>query len=272
MAAHPAGFTSRRALGAGPQRLSALYQYHNAPEVAPTQGLEYDDTVYPVSDKFPVIHHDPYEPKYRGGGKMYESDNRPPRIIFGMKIKTFLLVLLLVIAIVVGAAVGGAVGGKTMNSDSGVPMPGYESGSASPTAAPPTSSAPTAITSTYAAPTPTYSPLNDCPNSNATAYTSSWSKQHNVPAGAGLKFAKFCSLETPLESSDVLSEGFVYTFDDCIELCASLNFHSGNGNCTVAAYTPGGSRPANCLVGSAVDVSTSRLTIEQGSNIAVLES
>ncbi|KAK4953426.1 hypothetical protein LTR66_013387, partial [Elasticomyces elasticus] len=39
-----------------PQRLSALYQYHNAPEVAPAHGLEYDDTIYPSSDKYPVVH------------------------------------------------------------------------------------------------------------------------------------------------------------------------------------------------------------------------
>lgn len=99
-----------------PTRLSALYQYHNAPEVAPAHGLEYDDTVYPVSDKFPVIK----ETKFSHGhghytGKhAYVNDNKPPRIIFGMKVKTFLVVATVMVLVIVGAAVGGAVGGKNL--------------------------------------------------------------------------------------------------------------------------------------------------------------
>jgi hypothetical protein len=94
-----------------PQRLSALYQYHNAPEVAPAHGLEYDETVHSTcSDKYPVIHNNRnYEPPQ--SSKVYDND-RPPRIIFGMKIRTFLLVAAFMVLVVVGAAVGGAVGGK----------------------------------------------------------------------------------------------------------------------------------------------------------------
>lgn len=93
-----------------PQRLSALYQYHNAPEVAPAHGLEYDDNIYPSSDKYPVIREHAYENSKYG----FANDNRPPRIIFGMKVRTFLLVALVMILIVVGAAVGGAVGGQQL--------------------------------------------------------------------------------------------------------------------------------------------------------------
>ena len=94
-----------------PQRLSALYQYHNAPEVAPAHGLEYDETVRSAfSDKYPVIHNNKnYEPPH--SGKVFDND-RPPRIIFGMKIRTFLLVATLMVLVIIGAAVGGAVGGK----------------------------------------------------------------------------------------------------------------------------------------------------------------
>jgi hypothetical protein len=108
----------------GPTRLSALYQYHNAPEVAPAHGLEYDDTVYPVSDKFPVVK----EAKFGGVGHRYTgkhafaNDNKPPRIIFGMKVKTFLVVATIMVLVIVGAAVGGAVGGKNLHQ--GVPQPG----------------------------------------------------------------------------------------------------------------------------------------------------
>lgn len=94
-----------------PQRLSAMYQYHNAPEVAPAHGLEYDETVRSAfSDKYPVIHNNKnYEPPH--SGKVFDND-RPPRIIFGMKIRTFLLVATLMVLVIIGAAVGGAVGGK----------------------------------------------------------------------------------------------------------------------------------------------------------------
>lgn len=110
---------------AAPQRLSALYQYHNAPEVAPAHGLEYDDTVYPVSDKFPVVREAPgYDAastiRYTGKHAVI-NDNRPPRIIFGMKVKTFLMVATFMVLIVVGAAVGGAVGGKNMRENQNQP-------------------------------------------------------------------------------------------------------------------------------------------------------
>jgi len=92
-----------------PQRLSALYQYHNAPELAPVSGLEYDDTIHSASsDKYPVVHPRQYESRHVG--KIYDND-RPPRIIFGMKVRTFLMVAAILLLLVVGAAVGGALGG-----------------------------------------------------------------------------------------------------------------------------------------------------------------
>jgi hypothetical protein len=106
--------------------MSALYQYHNAPEVAPAHGLEYDDNIYPVSDKYPVIMQSPYYGSKHSSTGRYayatDNDNRPPRIIFGMKIRTFLLVALGMVLVVVGAAVGGAVGGKSLRENQ-LPMP-----------------------------------------------------------------------------------------------------------------------------------------------------
>ena len=96
--------------------MSALYQYHNAPEVAPAHGLEYDDTVYPSSDKYPVIHERLYEGKLHGKYG-FGGDNRPPRIIFGMKVRTFLVVASVMVLVIVGAAVGGAVGGQQLRQN-----------------------------------------------------------------------------------------------------------------------------------------------------------
>jgi hypothetical protein len=91
-----------------PQRLSGIYQYHNAPEVLPEHGLEYDDNVYPVSDKYPVTSMDDYPSSFNA--KQYRDINKPPRIIFGMKMRSFLLVAFMFVLIVVGAVVGGTVG------------------------------------------------------------------------------------------------------------------------------------------------------------------
>lgn len=101
-----------------PRRLSGAYQFHNAPEVAPAHGLEYDDTVYPVSDKYPVIQQQYSHSTYNGKDGYIVNNNRPPRIIFGMKVRTFLVVASVFILIVIGASVGGAVGGKNMRGGS----------------------------------------------------------------------------------------------------------------------------------------------------------
>lgn len=96
--------------------MSTLYQYHNAPEVAPAHGLEYDDTKYSsLSDKYPVIHSRPFDPT--PANKVRYQRNRPPRIIFGMKVRTFFIVAAVIVCILVGAAVGGAVGGKSMREN-----------------------------------------------------------------------------------------------------------------------------------------------------------
>jgi hypothetical protein len=91
-----------------PQRLSGIYQYHNAPEVLPEHGLEYDDNTYPVSDKYPVTSMDDYPASFHA--QQYRDNNKPPRIIFGMKVRSFLLVAFVFVLIVVGAVVGGTVG------------------------------------------------------------------------------------------------------------------------------------------------------------------
>jgi hypothetical protein len=110
--------TPTNTLQRNPQRLSALYQYHNAPEVAPAHGLEYDETVRSTySDKYPVVNNKRnYEPPQ--SSKVFDND-RPPMIIFGMKLRTFLLVATLLVLVVIGAAVGGAVGGRGMHENTG---------------------------------------------------------------------------------------------------------------------------------------------------------
>ncbi|CZT20602.1 uncharacterized protein RCC_06460 [Ramularia collo-cygni] len=242
-----------------PQRMSALYQYHNAPEVAPAHGLEYDDNVYPSSDKYPVVRETgAYDRIDRRG---FADNNKPPRIIFGMKIKTFLVVALIMILIVVGAAVGGAVGGKQLREDHSQLYNGTFA-TATPAASP---------TATFTAATPTYTPLSDCPESNDTGYTSSFDKLTDQP-DAGLKFTKLCDLASPISDSQRIAEAYVYSFSDCVEVCASYNYWSNSRNCTVAVYLPDGKRPGNCWTGQVNDVQASSLNSTIGTNVALLDA
>lgn len=97
------------------QRSSISESSSLSKQVAPAHGLEYDDTIHSTSsDKYPVVHSRHYDSTH--GGKVFDND-RPPRIIFGMKVRTFLLVALAMVLIIVGAAVGGAVGGKSMQEN-----------------------------------------------------------------------------------------------------------------------------------------------------------
>lgn len=280
-----------------PQRLSALYQYHNAPEVAPAHGLEYDDTIHSASsDKYPVVHPRSYESTHVG--KIYDND-RPPRIIFGMKVRTFLMVAAVMVVVIVGAAVGGAVGGSrrenhvqqgsspaniegNTSSDSEsryawkppIEQPddtnnGFHSSS-------PTSASPSSFSS-YRATVPTYVPLNPCPDANDTTYTSPLSNRQSDSASktAGLKFTRYCDVDSPVDgvkSASTLSEAFVYSLDDCVEVCASLNYWAGNQNCTVAVYDVKGSRPGNCWVGGFEGVSIEDLQDKDGVAVAILST
>lgn len=63
-----------------------------------------------------MIHERLYEGKL-GGKYGFAGDNRPPRIIFGMKVRTFLVVASVMVLVIVGAAVGGAVGGQQLREN-----------------------------------------------------------------------------------------------------------------------------------------------------------
>lgn len=260
-----------------PTRLSALYQYHNAPEVAPAHGLEYDDTIYPSSDKYPVIRESPlYEGKFSGNGRYYgDGSNRPPRIIFGMKIRTFLVVATVMILVVVGAAVGGAVGGKQLREQHETQLNANVTNTALSAAATATTESGTTVaaTSTFAAPTPTFQPLNDCPESNGTMYTSEYAQKESTSDDAGLVFIKNCDLQNPLSINNgkEIAQAFVYSFSDCVEICAGYNNLNSADNCTVAVYEPSAHRPVNCWVGDAGDLQVSTLNITEGTNVAILQ-
>lgn len=125
---------------------------------------------------------------------------------------------------------------------------------------------------------PTYTPLSDCPASNNTLYTSSYALGGSgaVPSGATLNFTKYCDRASPLTSTSTsasqLAEAFVYSFSDCVEICAGFNFYNVGNNCTFAVYQPKGSRPGNCWVGHATGVVVGSLDQHTGIDVALLSS
>lgn len=122
--------------------------------------------------------------------------------------------------------------------------------------------------------TPTILPLSDCPSSNDTSYTSNYAQgtSGTVPSTSALNFTKYCDFSSPLSqsSSHTITEAFVYTFDDCIEVCAGYNFWGAGSNCTVAVYDVSGNRPGNCWVGYAEVNSPSQLTQKTGTDVALI--
>jgi hypothetical protein len=130
--------------------------------------------------------------------------------------------------------------------------------------------------STYAPATPTYTPLNPCPDANNTLYISPLSshQENSTSSTAGNNFTRYCDVNSPLDSATnaaKISEAFVYSLDDCVELCASLNFWANDSDCTVAVYDAEGSRPGNCVVGRAEGVKFGGLDQRQGVAVAVLD-
>jgi len=148
----------------------------------------------------------------------------------------------------------------------------HSGNSTTSSAVPSSTAAASSTTSTFAAATPTYIPLSDCPASNDTSYTSSFA-QSSSSSSSGLSFSKYCGFAGPLSRSNAykMAEAFVYSFSDCIEVCAGLNYYSADSNCTVAVYQPSGSRPGNCWVGSASDATVSSLSVQQGTDVALLK-
>jgi hypothetical protein len=198
-----------------------------------------------------------------------------------MKVRTFLLVAAIMLLLIVGAAVGGALGGARRENHV---QPDYSpanietnsGGSSTSRYAKKKrgpsytqcrevtnnnlySSTPTSAMSSsspdYQPTIPTYTPLNACPDANNTRYTSSQvDRTSDSPAEktVGLTFTRYCDVASPLDGNvkaATLSETFVYSLDDCIELCASLNYWANEAKCTVAVYDVKGSRPGNCWVG-----------------------
>ncbi|KAG9661693.1 hypothetical protein KCU95_g1828, partial [Aureobasidium melanogenum] len=285
---NPHRFSQQQPQHHEPQRLSGVYQYHNAPEVLPEHGLEYDDNVYPVSDKYPVTSMDDYPASFRAQ-QYRDTNNRPPRIIFGMKMRSFLLVAFVFILIVVGAVVGGTVGHSSSHA-TGTEALANESSPSSTTsqssggvrtiaASEPTTASmkPTisATASSTALSTPTFIPLSACPSANNTLYTSNPSTNSSlIPSDnattVDLTYTRYCDANKPTNFKP-LTSGFVYTFDDCIELCATYNVYAGGSpSCNVAVYDVQQARPVNCVVGSAQNASADSLGVDGGLAVALL--
>lgn len=63
----------------------------------------------------------------------------------------------------------------------------------------------------------------------------------------------------------------MYTFNDCIEVCAGYNFWGKGDNCTFAVYQTSGGRPGNCWVGyETKKTGAAALSTKKGTDVAIL--
>ncbi|PVH78225.1 hypothetical protein DL98DRAFT_516892 [Cadophora sp. DSE1049] len=173
-----------------------------------------------------------------------------------MRASKFWLILAFCCALVIAATVGGAVGGSlaarkdrgsssesAANSSSAT----AEGASTTPSASPSTTSTSSTSTSTSfptASPTTFPAPSKDC--QNGTTYNSLFLTGENgsPPPGAGLKFTRLCGQNADINN---IGSAFVYSLDDCIEICAGINFWPGDRRCTSVVYRPEGKgKPVNC--------------------------
>ncbi|KAH0213285.1 hypothetical protein KCU90_g26390, partial [Aureobasidium melanogenum] len=142
----------------------------------------------------------------------------------------------------------------------------------------PAKSATSTTASTTALSTPTFVPLSACPTANNTLYTSSSFNSSslipsadNTTAPAELTYTRYCDANTPADFKP-LTSGFVYTFDDCIELCATYNAYAGGpASCNVAVYDVQQARPVNCVVGNVQNATSESLSIDGGLAVALLK-
>jgi hypothetical protein len=156
------------------------------------------------------------------------------KTLANMKRSTFWLILGLVSLAVIGISVGGAVGGTiSANKNNNSQAQAGTSTTTSSTSVLPSST-----------PTTRPQPTSDCPGSNGTTYNSAYLGGTSPgPPSAGLRFTKFCSSS---HAGVDIGSGFFQTFDECIELCASLNYWAENKVCKMAVFEPTGKFPANC--------------------------
>ena len=164
-----------------------------------------------------------------------QKQNATGGTLASMKRSTFWLILGIASLAVIGISVGGAVGG-TISVRNNNTQARVES---------PTSSSSTDPGSTTPTKLPQPQPTSDCPGSNGTTYNSAYlaGGHGSVPPGAGLRFVKICSAGHP---GDNVGSGFFRTFDECIELCASLNYWAANKGCKTVDYEATGTFPTNC--------------------------
>ncbi|KAH7409101.1 hypothetical protein BKA64DRAFT_387538 [Cadophora sp. MPI-SDFR-AT-0126] len=225
--------------------------YHDAPERLP------HDNGHNAPETIPYI-----PPKAYGSYEQKPLDAVNPKImevglgsrrrLGDMRASKFWLILAFCCALVIAATVGGAVGGSlAARKDHGSSSESAATSSSVTAKGTSTASATSSSTSTSTStspltvsPTAFPAPSKDC--QNGTTYDSLFlTGENGTPApGAGLKFTRLCGQNADIDN---IGSAFVYSLDDCIEICAGINFWPGDRRCTSVVYRPEGKgKPVNC--------------------------
>ncbi|KAH6711248.1 hypothetical protein BKA61DRAFT_579060 [Leptodontidium sp. MPI-SDFR-AT-0119] len=227
---------------------------HNAPETVPYVGP------YPPNEK----------PLDAVNPKIMEVGIGSRRRLGDMSASKFWIILGVICALVIAATVGGAVGGSLAarkdrdsssassptSSATAVGEFSTASGSSSTTQTSTSTSSPTPSPTTFPAPS------KDC--QNGTTYNSLFQTGENggVPPGAGLTFTRLCGQNADINN---IGSAFVYSLDDCIEICAGINFWPGNRRCTSVIYRPEGKgKPVNCWAANETSLTGERSDLFMG--------
>ncbi|KAH7336511.1 hypothetical protein BKA65DRAFT_538617 [Rhexocercosporidium sp. MPI-PUGE-AT-0058] len=221
--------------------------YHDAPESLPYDNSHNAPETVPYVA--PLQHNE--KPLDAVNPKIMEVGIGSRRRLGDMRASKFWITLAIVCALIIAATVGGAVGGSlAVRKDRDSSSPSSASSSANATGASSTSSGGSSNTQTstttllISSPTTFPAPSKNC--QNGTTYNSLFQTGENgaVPPGAGLTFTRLCGQNADLHN---IGSAFVYSFDDCIEICAGINFWPGNKRCTGVIYRPEGKgKPVNC--------------------------
>jgi len=184
-----------------------------------------------------------------------------------MKAFTFWLLLGVICVIVIGATIGGAVGGtaavQNNNAQKTVTVRSVTSGtyafiyregpnadfiiSAASVSSPltlTTVSQSSSVSSASSAASSAAIAMTDCPSSNGSTYQSVFASFYGTPAAeAGLTFIMQCSTETAATN---IAQAYFTNFNDCIELCASMNYWNQDRNCAGVSFHLEMDPPGNC--------------------------
>ncbi|ETS86672.1 hypothetical protein PFICI_00500 [Pestalotiopsis fici W106-1] len=202
---------------------SEPYSVHSGKEV--TRSPEPPQAYHEGLEVSPQQHYQ--QPRYDGNYALPGAPApKPERTIFGMRRATFFLSVALLV-VIIGAAVGGGVGGSLAAKNNSTCAP-CSSGSNTVSV--------TTVTATAAStPTGTSSSVLSVPTGVVALDCPSLTNQDQVISLASQSWTFKPTCGTNYIGADITAI-IVYSFRDCLQGCAAMNYFSGNATCAAVTF------------------------------------